>query len=73
MAIEDEILERVRALPPAKKSEVLQFVAGLATPQRAPFKSPKGILTDLNFTLTEEYLAQARREMWGDFPDDDVA
>ena len=28
MSIEEVILEKVRALPPAKKAEVLQFVSG---------------------------------------------
>ncbi len=47
MSIEEALLEKVRALPPAKN---------------------KGILADLNFTLSEEDLAAARREMWGEFP-----
>ncbi|MGD1069430.1 MAG: hypothetical protein ABSB15_04755 [Bryobacteraceae bacterium] len=73
MSIEEAILEKVRALPPAKKKEVLQYVSGLDAVERAPFQSPKGILADLNFKITEEDLAEARREMWGTFPRDDVA
>jgi hypothetical protein len=73
MSIEEVILEKVRALPPAKKAEVLEFVSGLDTAARPPFHSPKGILSDLNFTLTEEDLAEARREMWSGFPRNDIA
>lgn len=68
MSYEDAILEKLRALPPAKKTEVLEFVSSLSVAKHAPFKSPKGILADLNFTLTEGDLAEARREMWANFP-----
>ncbi|SPF35476.1 conserved hypothetical protein [Candidatus Sulfopaludibacter sp. SbA4] len=73
MTIEEEILEKVRALPPAKKTEVLQYVSGLEAGEHRPFRSPKGILADLDFTLTEEDLAEVRREMWANFPRDDIA
>lgn len=73
MTIEDVILEKVRALPPAKKEEVLQFVSGLDSPVRPPFRSPKGTLSDLHFVLTEEDLAEARRDLWGGFPRSDIA
>jgi hypothetical protein len=73
VTIEEEILEKVRTLPPAKKTEVLEYVSGLEVGKRPPFKSPKGILADLDFTLTEEDLAEARREMWANFPHDDIA
>jgi hypothetical protein len=89
MTIEESILERVRALPPAKREDVLKYISSLDVSgrndasgensgvaqaiARKPFRSPKGILADLNFTLTEEDIAEARREMWGGFPRDDVA
>ena len=73
VTVEDAILEKVRALPPEKKAEVLEYVSGLGVERRKPFRSPKGILADLDFTLTEEDLAEARREMWANFPRDDIA
>jgi len=73
MSIEEAILEKVRSLPPEKKAEVLQFLSGLEASAHPPFRSPKGILSDLNFTITEEDLAEARREMWSGFPHNDVA
>jgi len=63
MSIEEAILEKVRALPPEKKTEVLEYVSGLEVAEHPPFRSPKGILADRNFTLTEEDLAEARREV----------
>ena len=73
MSIEEAILEKVRALPPEKQVDVLEYVSTLETTSGEPFRSPKGILADLNFTLTEQDLAEARREMWGNFPRDDIA
>jgi hypothetical protein len=73
MSIEEAILEKVRALPPERKAEVLEYVSGLEVEKRTPFRSPKGILADLDFTLTEEDLAEVRREMWANFPRDDIA
>lgn len=72
-SMEEAILETVRALPPAQQASVFDFANGLREPQRKPFRNPKGILADLDFTLTEEDLAEARREMWGNFPHDDIA
>jgi len=33
-------------------------------------RSLEGLLEDLNVDFTEEDIAQARREMWGNFPRD---
>ncbi len=73
MSIEEAILEKVRSLPPEKKAEVLEFLSELAAGGLPSFRSPKGVLSDLHFTLTEEDLAEARREMWSGFPRSDVA
>ena len=73
MSIEEAILEKIRSLPPEKKAEVFQFLTGLEVSGHPHFRSPKGILSDLNFTITEEDLAEARREMWSGFPRNDVA
>ncbi|HEY6342786.1 MAG TPA: hypothetical protein VIY49_14945 [Bryobacteraceae bacterium] len=73
MSIEEAILEKVRSLTPEKKAEVLQFLSGLEASGHPRFRSPKGILSDLNFRITEEDLGEARREMWSGFPRNDVA
>jgi hypothetical protein len=63
-------LEKVRALPPERQQEVLDFVGflehrGKPGRQRA---SAEGMWADLNISLTDEDIAEARREMWGNFP-----
>lgn len=63
MTIEQAILEKIRALPPEKQTEVLRFVSGLGTGAHTPFRSPKGILADLRFTVSQHDLAEARREI----------
>jgi hypothetical protein len=74
MSVEEAIVEKVRALPPEKREEVLHFVESLGgAGRKRPLRDPEGILADLDFTLTEEDLAEARREMWGNFPRDDIA
>ena len=40
MSVEEQIIEKVRALPPE-----------LAGEERKPFRSPEGILADLDFDL----------------------
>jgi hypothetical protein len=73
MSIEEAILEKVRGLPETKKTEVFEYVSRLEPAKRVPFRSPEGILADLNFTLTEEDIAEARREEWDNFPREDIA
>ena len=72
MTIEQAVLERLKQLPPDKQQEVLNFAESLrqktgATPAK-PRRSLKGALAHLNVKITEEDIAQARREMWGNFP-----
>jgi Protein of unknown function (DUF2281) len=72
MTIEETIAEKVRALPPERRQEVLDFVEFLqqrvgATGKR-PRKSAKGLWAAFGVDLTEEDLAEARRELWGGFP-----
>lgn len=72
MTIEEQVLEKLRALPPEQKKEVLEFVDSLKekTDSRRPRKSLLGLWADLNVHVTEEDIAEARREMWGNFPRD---
>ncbi len=72
MTIEQQVLEKLRDLPPEKQKEVLDFVELLkekAGPKK-PLRSLLGLWADLNIHITEEDIAQARREMWGNFPRD---
>lgn len=72
MSIEQQILEKLRELPAQKQQEVLAFVDSLKEMNGAgkPFRSLRGLWRDLNIDITEEDIAEARREMWGNFPRD---
>lgn len=70
MTIEQAVLEKIKILPMNRKQEVLDFAEFLeekdAKPQ--PRRSMYGLLSDLKINLTEEDIAEARKEMWGNFP-----
>jgi hypothetical protein len=59
-------------LPPDKQKEVLDFVDFLKEKNspKKPRRSLLGLWADLNTHITEEDIAQARREMWGNLPRD---
>ncbi|BAU14381.1 hypothetical protein LEP3755_49280 [Leptolyngbya sp. NIES-3755] len=64
------LLETVRSLPPEKQQEVLDFAEFLRqkTTPKKPRRSLRGLCADLNIRISEEDIAQARQEMWGNFP-----
>jgi hypothetical protein len=72
MTIEEQVLEKLRELPPEKQKEVLDFVDSLKQEHgtKEPLRDFLGLWADLNFHITEEDIAEARREMWGNFPRD---
>jgi hypothetical protein len=70
MSIEEAVAEKLKVLPTEKKQEVLDFVEFLqrkSVPAQ-PRPSLKGALAHLNIPVDEEDIAEARREMWGNFP-----
>lgn len=72
MTLEEQLLEKLRDLPPENKRKVLDFVDSLK--ERSSGKKPRrsllGLWADLNFHITKEDITEARREMWGGFPRD---
>lgn len=68
MSIEQQIQEKVAALPPDKRLEVLDFADYLqhkvSTQMKRPRKSLRGALARPGLDITEEDIAEARREMW---------
>ena len=72
MTIEEQVLEKLRDLPPEKQKKVLDFVGLLKEKngQKLPRRSLLGLWADLNIHLSEKDIAEARREMWGNFPRD---
>ena len=76
MTIEQQVLEKLRRLPPEKQEKVLGFMDSLKEQSDAnqssgrPLRSLRGLWKGLVPDITEEEIAQARREMWGNFPRD---
>ena len=69
MTIEEQVLEKLRGLSPEGQKEVLDFVSRLKDKSRkAPRHSLRGLWSDLHFKITEEDIAEARRNMWATFP-----
>ena len=70
MTIERQVLEKLRDLPPEKQKEVLDFVEFLKEKNGAkkPLRSLPGLWKDLDIHITEEDIAEARREIWSNFP-----
>ena len=71
--LEQSVVEKLRTLPPERQREVLDFVEFLEQKDRTtrrPRRSVLGLAVDLRVDLTEEDIAEARREMWGNFPRD---
>lgn len=72
MTIEQQVVEKLRDLPFEKQKEVLDFVDFLKEKdgRKKPLRSLLGLWSDLDIHITEEDIAEARREMWGNFPRD---
>jgi len=72
MTIEQQLLEKLRGLTSEKQREVLDFVQSLAenASSEKPLRSLESLWADLDIQVTEEDIAEARREMWGNFPRD---
>jgi hypothetical protein len=64
------LVQKLQALPYDKQREVMDFVEFLAEKNRPsrPRRSFLGALAHLNIPCSEEDIAEARREMWGNFP-----
>jgi hypothetical protein len=70
MNIEQAVLEKLRELSIEKQQEVLNFADYLtikSNPKPA-LRSVKGLCADLKIDITANDIAQARKEMWGNFP-----
>lgn len=62
--------EKLRSLPPEEQQAVLDYAESLQqknAPPR-PQLSFIGMFADQGVHITEEEIAEARREMWGNFP-----
>ena len=74
MSLEEAILQAVRGLPAEKQQEILRHAAQLrdeAGPDR-PLTSVKGLWADLGVSLSTEVIEENQRDMWRNFPREDV-
>ena len=73
-SIEQAVVEKLRSLPPDKQQEVLDFAEFLERKTRQPEqrRSLEGLFAHLGVHITEEDIAEARREMWGNFPREEI-
>ena len=67
-SIEEAVIEKLRELPADKQQEVLDFASFLSSRKKAPRKSLYGLWKDAGVSVSEEDIAEARKEMWGNFP-----
>ncbi len=74
MSIEKSVLEKLLKLPADKQKEVLDFVESLEKKAGSKGRrhSLKGLWADLGVEISQEDIAEARRDMWGGFPRGDV-
>ena len=74
MSLEQAILEAVRTLPAEKQQEVLNHAVRLRLEagSKVPFKSVKGLWADLGISLSAEEIEANQREMWRNFPREDI-
>lgn len=74
MSLEEQVVEGLKTLPVEKQQEVLDFVQFLASKTQAkrPLRNPLGMCADLPGKVTAEDIDEARREMWGNFPREDI-
>jgi len=72
MTLDQAILSKVSALPADKQQEVLDFVDFLTTKTASSRarRRVKGLLADFKTEITAKDIAEARREMWANFPRD---
>jgi hypothetical protein len=71
----EEALALVRQLSPVDKARLIERIAPdiereLKTARPTPRRSLRGLWRGLD--ITAEDIAQARREMWGNFPREDI-
>ena len=74
MSLEQAILEAVRALPAAKQQEVLKHATRLRdeTTKKTPFKSVRGLWSDLGVSLSAAEIEDNQRDMGRNFPREDI-
>ena len=69
-SIEEAVIANLRELPSEKQQEVLDFTNFLGARERPPLESLEGLWAGQGVDISEEDIAELRREMWAKFPRD---
>ena len=74
MTIQQAVSAKLKSLPPEKQIEVLDFIEFLQQKNRGNGKrhSLKGLWADFNIEISEQDIAEVRKEMWEKFASEDV-
>ena len=75
MNIQEALLKNFKELNVDKQKAALEFVKYLKYQQQNEPTSKvslKGLWSDFNFTISEDDIATARQEMWGNFGDKEI-
>jgi len=69
-SLEEALLSKLRELPPEKQQEVLDFASFLEVKEkpRPKLRNLRGLWKGMGVDISEEDIAEARKEMWGNFP-----
>lgn len=70
MSVSESVIEKIQSLTPDQQREVMKLVDELAkaNTDKHHRRSLMGVFSHLNIHITEDDIAEARREMWGKFP-----
>ena len=73
----DEIVTLAENLPTLEKVRLVERVMAtletdLSESKKTPKRSLLGLWADLNVDISAEDIDEARREMWGNFPREDI-
>jgi hypothetical protein len=74
MSIEKSLLEKLEKLRAEQRQQVLEFVESLEkkAAHKPPRRSLKGLWADLGVQISAEDITEARRELWGRFPRENI-
>jgi hypothetical protein len=73
--LEDVVREKMQSLSPEQRRRVLDFVESLAVHDDEtanPGDDLYGLWEEFNISVTPADLAEARREMWSNFPKSNI-
>ena len=74
MSLEQAILEIVHELSPDKQRELFDYASRLQAKgaKKPPFRSIEGLWAHLGVSLSAEEIDENQREMWRNFPREDI-